>query len=195
MKITMDNNCLISLKKKDGEYAEIKTLIGMHPDQIKIYIPAIAASENQQGHMYNADFAQFQEFLVQIGCERCELLNPMAYCGIFYCGYAVISGAEMESLERKIHYILFPNLPFDYSEYCSRFGIDPNSEIVNRKWRNAKCDVQAMWCHINYKNEIFVSQDNNYHKPSKKAKLVALGAGEILGPRECLLKLKRAATN
>jgi len=190
MRITLDNNCLISLKNKDGEYVESQALVDLHPDQITVYIPAIAASENQQGTILHTNFAQFQEFLVEIGCEKYELLNPMIYLDISYFDHAIFADEQMESIERKIHEILFPNTPFLYAEYCKCFGLDPNNGVIDRKWRRAKCDVQAMWCHIHYNNDIFVTQDNNFHKTTKKGKLVALGAREILRPRECLSKLK-----
>ena len=169
MKITLDNNCLISLKNKDGEHVEIKALVDLHPHQITLYIPAIAASENQQGGVLHRNFAQFQEFLAEIGCERCELLNPMLYLDISYLDHAVLTDEEMVSLERKIHDVLFPNIPFPYSEYCRRLGLNSDDGVIDRKWRRAKCDVQAMWCHIYYNNDIFVTQDNNFHKATKKA--------------------------
>ena len=192
MKITLDNNCLISLGSKDGEYVKIKTLLDLHPNQITLYISAIAASENQQGGRLYTNFAQFQQFLTEIGYGRCELLNPMLYLDISYLDHAILVDEQMVYIEQEIHNILFPNIPFRYSEYCKRFGVDPDKGVVHRKWRRAKCDVQAMWCHIHYKSDIFVTQDNNFHKTTKKAKLVILGAQEILRPSECLSKLKRA---
>lgn len=189
MKITFDNNCLISLKKKDGEYNEIKTLVGLHPNQITLYIPAIAASENQLGHVLYTNFTHFKEFLAEIGCEKCELLNPMGYYDISYWDHAVFVSEKMRSLEHKIHNILFHEIPFPYKEYCERLKIDPKVMGVDRKWRRAKCDVQAIWCHIHYNNDIFVTSDNNFHKLTKKPRLIELGAKEILTPKECVSRL------
>jgi len=192
MKITLDNNCLISLENKDSEHLDIKALADLYPNQITLCIPAIAASENQQGGVLHTNFAQLQKFLAEIGCERCTLLNPMLYLDISFLDHAILADEQMVSLEQKIHDILFPNIPFLWSEYCRRFGLDSDDEVTDRKWRRAKCDVQAMWCHIHYSNDIFVTQDNNFHKTTKKAELVALGAQEILRPSECLSKLKGA---
>jgi len=190
MRVTVDNNCLISLKTGDGEYSEIKALLDMHPNQIILRVPAIAASENQQGGRLHTNFAQFQQFLAEIGCEGCELLNPMAYVDLWYLGHAVLPDDHMISVEREIHDVLFPDIPFGYSEYCERFGLDSDSGAVDQKWRRAKCDVQAMWCHIYYNGDIFVTQDNNFHKATKKDRLVALGALEILRPTNCLSILR-----
>lgn len=190
MKITLDTNCLISLRNDDGEHREIRALVDMHPNQIILCIPAIAASENQRGGRLHKNFAQFQQFLAQIGCERCELLNPMAYLDVSYLDHAILSDDQMISVEREIHDVLFPNIPFRYSEYCRRFGLNPRTEAIDRKWRRAKCDVQAMWCHMHYSGDIFATQDGNFHKVTKKARLVALGAQEILKPSNCLSRLK-----
>jgi len=162
----------------------------MHPDQIILCIPAIAASENQRGGRLHTNFAHFQQFLADIGCQRCELLCPMAYSDISFLDYAILSDDEMATLERRIHGILFPNIPFGYSEYCERFGLDSDAGAVDRKWRRAKCDVQAMWCHIYYNGDVFVTQDNNFHKATKRDRLVTLGAREILRPSNCVSRLR-----
>ncbi|MFC2000512.1 hypothetical protein ACFLXE_07165 [Chloroflexota bacterium] len=190
MKITLDYNCLVSLKEKDGEHAEIKSLVELHPYHIVVFIPAIAASENQQGGRLHTNFDQFEQFLREIKCERCELLNPMWYWDVSYLDHMVVSDEQMVSFEREIHDILFPNIPFEYPEYCRRFGLNVDDGTIKRKWRNAKCDVQAMWCHIQYGNDIFVTQDGNFLKATKKRKLVVLGAQKILRPKQCLSQLK-----
>jgi hypothetical protein len=191
IRITLDNNCLLSLNKRDGEYEHIKSLLTLNSEQITLCIPAIVASENQQNEVVSSNFGQFQEFLARIGCQDCELLNPMLYLDICYWDHAVLAGEEMALLEQRVHEILFPKVPFKYSEYCATFGLEPNNGIIDRKWRNAKCDVQAMWCHIEYKGDIFVSQDNNFHKKTKKSKLIALGAKNIMTPSECLSELTK----
>jgi hypothetical protein len=191
MRITLDNNCLVSLDNRDGEYEHIKSLLNLSSEQITVCIPAIAASENQQSGIVNYNFGQFEEFLKRIGCQKCELLNPMSYYDICYFDRSVWTGEEMVLFEQRIHEILFPKIPFRYVEYCATCGIEPNNAILDRKWRNAKCDVQAMWCHIEYKGNIFVSQDNNFHKKTKKSKLIALGAKNIMTPSECLSELTK----
>ena len=39
-----------------------------------------------------------------------------------------------------------------------------------------------MWCHLHYKNDIFVTSDGNFHKATKLPRLLALGAGQIVRP-------------
>lgn len=191
MKITLDSNCLISLKTRDGEYAAVRALVDLHPDETIVYIPAIAASENQRGNVSRSNFVEFQESLAEIGCEKCALLMPMAYLDICYLDYAIPVDEQMVTLERRIHDILFPSIPFLYAEYSGNSGLDRDRAVGARKWIRAKCDVQAIWCHIHGKNDIFVTQDGNFHKRTKKPRLADLGAPEILRPSECLSRLEQ----
>ena len=48
------------------------------------------------------------------------------------------------------------------------------SDSERVKWRNAICDVQALWSHIHAGNDVFVSRDRNFHKASKLPKLLSL---------------------
>ena len=41
--------------------------------------------------------------LSAIDCERCELLNPMAYLDVSYSDHAILSDDQMISVEREIH--------------------------------------------------------------------------------------------
>ncbi len=186
MKITLDNNCLISLDNNDKDSPAIRQIIGLHKNgTAQVFIPAIAASENQQGGKLHATFQEFEQFLKKIGCYDCYLLNPLLYLDMAYWDHAVFGPSE---LEEPIHKILFPKIPFKYAEYCRLCGINPNSGAIDKKWRNVKCDVLAMWCHIHYGNDVFITNDSNFHKATKKPRLIALGAKEILKPREAVHK-------
>jgi len=59
-------------------------------------------------------------------------------------------------------------------------------KIEERLWKNAKCDVLALWSHIWYGSGIFVTGDNNFLKKTKKPALITLGAGEIAKPEEVI---------
>ena len=97
----------------------------------------------------------------------------------------------MEHLERQIHEILFPKIEFHYEAYAARLN-HPVSPPLHRKWLNAKCDVQAMWGHIWHSADIFVTEDRNFHKATKKPRLEAFGAGQICTPSECVSLLSAA---
>ena len=50
MKITLDNNCLLSLDINDKDSSAIRKIVDLHlKADVQAFIPAIAASENQQG--------------------------------------------------------------------------------------------------------------------------------------------------
>jgi hypothetical protein len=62
-----------------------------------------------------------------------------------------------------------------------------------RPWRNAKCDVQALWSHIYHKRSCFVTRDENFFKVSKLPALIDLGAGSIMRPAEAAALVRPAA--
>jgi hypothetical protein len=72
------------------------------------------------------------------------------------------------------------------------FGESPSIDIMAEShdspriatWLNRICDVQSMWCHLHYQNDIFVTSDGNFHKATKQPRLLALGAGRIVRPEE-----------
>ena len=80
---------------------------------------------------------------------------------------------------QAIHRILFPELEFNYKIFCSRRALDPQATPADGRWLNALCDAEALASHIFYGGEVFVSDDKNFHKPSKKPQLLRLGAGRI----------------
>ena len=186
LKITLDNNCLISLDNDDEDSSIIRQIVGLQTSKkAQVFVPAIAASENKQGNKQYANFREFEEFLRKIGCDDCHALDPLAYADVTYLNHCVLDPSE---LEEPIHRILFPRIPFKYADYRRFCGIVPNENVLDRKWRNAKCDVLAMWCHIHYGNDAFITNDRNFHKVTKKPRLIGLGAKEILRPREVLNK-------
>jgi hypothetical protein len=73
-------------------------------------------------------------------------------------------------------------MPFKWSDFCDDRGVDPNSGTIDRKWLNAKCDVQAFWSHMHHEREVFVTSDQNFHAETKKRELLALAGGRIEYP-------------
>jgi len=187
MKITLDTNCLISLDTNDINSPVIRQIINLHKNGVaEVFIPAIIASENKMGGGVNPSFKEFEQFLNKIECQNCYLLKPIGYWGVTYWDYWIYGPSE---LEKPIHEILFPKIPFDYTDYCTLHGLNPESSLIDKNWRNAKCDVLSMWCHIHYGNEVFVTNDNNFHKATKKSRLIELGAREIIRPEEAIEKV------
>lgn len=190
MNVTLDTNCIIALEGSRPEAPFIRKLISLHDTQIiSLRVAAISASEKKLDGTYLADFNEFKAKIAAVGLGHVEILRPIAYFGMCYWDWCYLGGGWASILDHKIHEALFPNIEFDYLKYRDRLGIDPKSDIIDAKWRNAKCDVLAMWSHIRFDGDIFVTEDKNFRKPKKKAQLIALGAGNILRAQEAASSL------
>ena len=186
MRITLDRNGLLNLSNGTGDIGSLRRLRELHRKaSIKLCIPAIAASERQHDGTTLDNYSRFEAFLVSLGLKDYEELMPMAYFDVGYFDHCVLTDPDMESLERQIHETLFPGIEFRYEDFAARLGA-PAEPPFHRRWLNAKCDVQAMWGHIWHSADIFVTEDRNFHKATKKPRLEALGAGRISTPSECV---------
>lgn len=188
---TLDTNCVIAVDETRPEALAIQKLIHAHQaSQASVGLVAISASERQQdgGHLENFD--AFKERVARLGLGDLELLEPMCYWDITFWDFSLWCDEPMESLERSIHEILFPSVPFLWTDYCKELGADPKSTPLNKKWRNAKCDVQAFWSHAYRKRDIFVTSDGNFHAESKKARLLEISGGHIEFPDSALAHIE-----
>ena len=152
---------------------------------ITLQVPAIAASERQSGGGHLANFTEFQQRIARLGIGDAVLLRPLAYFGLAFWDWGVISGPELRERERRIHEVLFPSIAFDATDHCP-----PDNEAGRKRWRNAKCDVLAMWCHIHYGGDIFVTRDRDFLKHSARSRLEQMGANKIATPEDTLAIVK-----
>ena len=183
MNITLDTNCIIDLGQNGPAAALLKGLIeASRQHQVELAVAAISASEKMQSGDYLTNFSVFEELMEQVGLGGARILEPIGIWGVTFWGHFLWSDDSMVRLFEEIHAILFPNIPFDYDAYRSTRKLPPGE--LDSHWRNALCDDLAMWCHVHYARDVFLTNDGNFHKQSKKPKLVALGAKEILRPKE-----------
>ena len=195
MNVTLDMNCIIDLEERRKPVHDIEILIRMHKQQrIILRIPAICASERRRNGRYAGNFAEFRNRIAAMGLGNVEILRPIARFDITFLDWCVFANHQMVDLERKIHTVLFQKIEFAYGDYCRRRGIDPDNKPMDWRWRNPKCDVLALWSHVHYGSGIFVTSDSNFHKKSKKPRLISLGAGHILRPRRTVLTLVTGAS-
>jgi hypothetical protein len=143
----------------------------------------MAASENQEGGGTLTNFDDFEGWLKRLDCADLPRILPLAYFGVAFWNHALYGSREYRAREEAIHRVLHPGIVFNYAEYCQSHGIDP-AQPLDRKWRNAKCDVQMMWSHVHAANDIFVTEDRRFH--SKRDELLGLGAGEIVTPLQAI---------
>jgi len=183
VKITLDTNCIIDLERNRPAAASLRALIdASRQGQVELAVAAISASEKMQSGDYLTNFSEFEERLEQVGLSGARILEPIGIWGVTFWGHFLWSDDSVARLFEEIHAILFPNIPFDYEAYRSTRKLPPGD--LDPHWRNAICDDLALWCHIYYTRDAFLTSDANFHKQSKKPKLVAIGAREILRPEE-----------
>ena len=179
LKFTLDTNCIIDVDEDRPSAEYIKQIVDAHQKNLTdVAVPYIGASERQKNHGYHATSTDFDLRLARLGLDHLKVLQPMAYFDVTFLDGSLLSDGPMIALERQVHSILFSHIEFDYQNYCKKKGIDELP--VDSKWRNVKCDVQAMWCHLHYTRNIFITSDQNFHR--KAAQLSAIGAGRILFP-------------
>jgi hypothetical protein len=197
--VTLDMNCIIDLENGQGAATHVKSLIKTHEEKkIKLRVVAISASEKKRDGTYASNFSEFKNRIAAIGLGATEVLKPLGYFDITYYDWCVAVDGEngpMVNLERKVHETLFPEIQFSYQEFCKKSRIDINAQPIDHRWRNAKCDVLSLWCHIYYGSGIFVTEDNNFRRPMKKRPLMALGAGEILRPEAAVVQIMERQQN
>jgi hypothetical protein len=179
-RVTLDTNCIYELEEIPSSPLH-RLVEGARSGLILLQVSAAAGSERQRGGDHLPDFGEFHQRLAGGKLPVAKLLLPIGYYDVSYWDSCVYSDRSLEDLERQIHEILFPALAFDADD-----GVASDPEGAGRKWRNAKCDVQSMWCHIREGGGIFVTRDSNFLKQSKKSRLEALGVGLIATPEEAV---------
>jgi hypothetical protein len=188
VRFTLDTNCIIDVEEGRPSAPFVRELVGLHgKNGINVAVSAIGASERQRTGGYAQSFSEFQAKLKAVGFDSVELLPPLAYMGICYLDHCVMAD-ENDLLERQIHDPLFSNIEFLWVNYAKARGLP--ADALDKTWRNAKCDVLALWCHIRHGGGVFVTSDTNFHSDTKREKLRALGAGIIATPQDALALAK-----
>ena len=194
MRFTLDTNCIIDIEENRPNHQHLSDLVKLHKsNDINVAVSAISASEWQQTAEEASDFKIFQQKLSNVGFSELEILLPPMYWGISsYWGYWVWLD-ENDTLERDIHNILFPAIEFLWVDYVAAHN--KNIDAVDNIWRNAKCDVLALWCHIKNDGDIFVTSDSNFYKSSKIELLQNLGTRKVASPSVALEIAKQFCSN
>ena len=191
---SLDTNCLIDIAEERPNSGAIRALADAHArGEVSVAVVAISASEKQKTGEHLTNFEQFRTRLEILALGHLEILKPIGYSDIGFWDWAYAARPERVALENKIHDVLFPNVEFQWSEFCSARGWDPNAHPVDAKWRNAKCDVQALWSHIHHGRNVFVTGDAKFHAVTKLPALIALDAGQIASPQSAIAMLKQPA--
>lgn len=186
--VTLDTNCIIDIEEDREDAIYLKQLCKWHCNKINLRVVAISISERLPGGRIAKTFKEYKERLKNIGLGNIEILKPMANFSLSFWDWCVY-GDGMESFDKQLHGILFPDIEFGYKEHCLKNNISPFESSIDWQWLNAKSAVQLILSHIHNGGGIFVTSDSNFHKVSKKECLIPLGAGDILTPKEALDKV------
>lgn len=189
MRFTLDTNCIIDVEDDRPSAPFVRELVSLHQKRgVNVAISAIGASERQRTGGYAQNFSEFQAKLKAVGLDSLELLPPLIYMDITFLDYSVW-GDENDHLEHDIHNVLFPKIEFLWMDYAKARSLPV--DVLDKNWRNAKCDVLALWCHVKHGGGVFVTSDSNFHAETKREKLGSLGAGTIAVPHDALVIAKR----
>jgi hypothetical protein len=182
---TLDSNCIISIDEVGQDAPFVRRLVDAHAaGKAHVAVVAISAAEKKRTGFYLDNFDAFRDRLAVLGLAHLEILKPMAYFDISFTGWCVEADDAAAALERQIHDILFPRSEFTWQDYADANGLDPDSLSPLGDWRSRKCAVQQMWAHIRNKKDVFVTANDEFHKPAKRDALVALGAAQIERPSQ-----------
>jgi hypothetical protein len=179
-RFTLDTNCLIDVEEERSDAPFIREIVARHGNGVNVTVSAIGASERQSNKAYALNFSEFQAKLKAIGFDGLQLLPPLAYMDICFFDQCVMAD-ETDTLESDIHAVLFPSIEFMWVDYAKARGLPVDA--LDKTWRNVKCDVLGLWCHIKHGGGVFVTSDNNFHAVTKQDRLRALGAGTIAYPK------------
>lgn len=188
LRFTLDTNCIIDLAEKRWSEKSIRDLARAHESgHAKVAVVAASASERQEGGTQLQNFKEFQNRLASLGIAKLDILKTLFYWDVGFWDWSFEMEPRHAPLEQSIHSILFPSVECQWSEFCRSRGLDPETALKNSEWLNKKCDVLAMWSHIHYEHDVFVTSDKNFHSEKKKSDLLILGAGRIEYPNDAVV--------
>jgi hypothetical protein len=168
---TLDTNCIVALD--DETRAERKAVIAIieagKEGRIDVAVVASSAAEKQLTGAFLGNIADFKERMDKLGLEHVELLKPIATYGMTFFDHAIYPTKEHLELQTRIFETLFPGTPAIWSKHAADLGQSPEDTDTpdGMKWRNKFLDAQAMWGHINYGRDIFVTSDANFARRFK----------------------------
>jgi hypothetical protein len=188
---TLDTNCLLAVDEKRPAAPAVLALADAHQiGRASVALVAISASERQRAGGHLESFEEFKRRVAALGLGHLELVPPMLYFDVTFWDYSLWHDDAMQKQEEDIHKVLFPGIPFLWSDYCAANGLDIHSAgSQGKNWRNAKCDVQALWSHLHARRDVFVTSDKNFHLHSKKPQLLSLFNARVETPQSAAAML------
>ncbi len=175
MKITLDHNCIINLMNHTDIGARMSAILSNK--KYECFIVNIGASEMREKGVRPDHYDKFEDLLEIAAIANLPRLNPMMILDVTFWDRCVLADDGMIKLAADIDNVLFGKAQ---KIDIVLEGLDSST---GQKWLNRSCDVHSMWCHIYYKNDVFLTTDRNFIRETKMPKLIALGAGRICHPK------------
>jgi hypothetical protein len=176
MKLTLDHNVIIDLANGSANVARLREVLSSNTHHA--YVVEIGASEMRQRGIKPDRYDLFEKLLADAGIGSLPRLAPMMIWDVTFWDHGLWSGEEMALQAVQIEDVLFgESPPIDITG-------EPENSPKLAAWLNRLCDVQSIWCHLHYANDVFVTLDRNFHKATKLPRLLAMGAGKICRPEE-----------
>jgi hypothetical protein len=191
--VTFDTNLLIDLEEERAGFEKIQKIIDLHNSgRIKLCIPAIIASEKRLTQKHISNYDLFEEYLGKLCINDYEELMPISYWEICFWGHGLWAGPKLIALDHLIHKILFPNIEPEYQDFCKSNNVVIKE--IHQKWRNAKIDVQMLWCHVYHKKDVFITRDGNFKKHLTELSM-QISQIKIMNPNEFLEQFENLPGN
>jgi len=171
MRLTIDHNVVIDLANQSPNVNRLRQLMedGTH----QVHVVEIGASEMRKRGIRPDRYDLFEQLLHEASLDTAPRLAPMMIWDVTFWDHGLWSDEQMIAKAKMIEDVLFGESP----AVGITGELDGSPKVLNRI-----CDVQSIWCHLHYRNEIFVSSDRNFHKATKLPRLLELGAGRIALP-------------
>lgn len=176
LKLTVDRNLIIAVQNGEQEMSAMAQIFNAHnAGQLSVGISASNRVENQLNGKELQPLDNFLEECIEAGLTNPEILDyPLDWeMGLWEHG---IICKEAYDLELKVHEILHPAAPTFFSEN--------QSAHLRRKVKNRRCDVFAIWSHIWFERDVFLTKDERFIK--RKSRLEQIGAKGISRPGDFL---------
>jgi hypothetical protein len=176
--LTVDRNVIFSVLNREPGHELASRIFAAHINRsVAVAVSAANRVENSKSGAPIQPLNALIEDCHAAGLIEPEILNyPLDWeMGLWEHG---IISQEGYVLELALHQVLFglsiPPIP--------TYRADDQSASLKRKVTNAKCDVFAVWGHIFFKRDYFVTEDKGFL--TRRKRLEELGAKGICTPQQ-----------
>src|SRR5262245_15339769 len=173
---TLDSNCINSIDEGGQDASLVRRLADAHAaGKAQVAVVALSAADRHHVGSYLDNLEAFRDRLAALDLAHLEILKPMAYFDISFLGWCGEADGATAPLVQQIYDLLLQQSEFSWQDFADTNALDPDSLSPYGDWRSRKCAVQEIWTHIHNKRDVFVTANDEFHKPVKKAALLPLG--------------------